>query len=321
MPFGFHRLSLCFALSWTLLAMHNVSSTVTPAPRVPRYAPSISTAVMMLMAVVSGLMLGACWLQRPSPGPAMVSWILWTLILLLCTAETPRSSGIRWFVAGFCVRFVAFHWIPGVVAENFEINVPVAWLFFIVMIAFESLTWLLLGVIACHVFRFRTVSVWILPSLVIILDQYFPRVFPWSMGHLLIGYRPFVQMADLGGTLGVTWYMTIVSCVIVNYLNARFRTFSIQADRSTGRARYQAVRFSLTILALLIVPVSYGIHRESQSDSLVNDLLPIRVAAVQVDSSFVRAEEKLRHLSLQIKPTPELVVWPESSLGVYSDRL
>lgn len=321
MPFGFHRLSLCFALRWTLPAMHNVSSTVTPARRVPEHGTGMRNAVLMLIAMVSGLMLGMCWLQRPTPGTAILSWILWTLILLFCTAQTPRSSGIRWYMAGFCVRFVAFHWIPGVVAENFEIYLPVAWLFFIVMIAFESLTWLLLGVIACHVFRFRTLSIWIFPSLVIILDQYFPRVFPWSMGHLLIGYRPFVQMADFGGTLGVTWYMTIVSCVIVNYLNARFRTFSIQADRSTARAKYLAVRFSLTMLALLIVPVCYGIHRESQSDSLVKDLLPIRVAAVQVDSSFVRAEEKLRDLSLQIKPTPELVVWPESSLGVYSDHL
>ena len=179
--------------------------------------------VPTMMVIVCGLMLGMCWLQRPTPTTAIVSWILWTLTLLLCTAETPRSSGIRWYVAGLCVRLVAFHWIPGVVAENFEIAYPIAVVFFIVMIAFESLTWLLLGVVSYHVFRCRTGALWVLPSLVIVLDHFFPRVFPWTMGHLLIGYRPYVQMTDLGGTLGLTWYMTFVSCAIVNCLNGRFR--------------------------------------------------------------------------------------------------
>lgn len=285
------------------------------------FSASRRTSIPTMMVMICGLMLGMCWLQRPSPLTAILSWILWTLILLLGTAETPRSSGIRWYVGGFCVRVVAFHWIPGVVADNFEIAVPVAWLFFIVMIAFESLTWLLLGVIACHVFRRRSVSIWVLPSLVIILDHYFPRVFPWSMGHLMIGYRPIVQMADFGGTLGLTWYMTFVSCTIVNCLNDRFPMFSIRADCRTARARYRAVWFVPIVSALLVVPIIYGVHRESQWTSHLKNQPPIRVAAVQVDSSFVRAEEKLRDLSLQIEPTPELVVWPESSLGVYSDHL
>ncbi len=60
----------------------------------------------------------------------------------------------------------------------------------------------LLGTVAFAVFRKRTLSVWAFPSLVIVLDHFWPRVFPWTMAHVLVGSKTLTQMVDLGGTLG-----------------------------------------------------------------------------------------------------------------------
>jgi|GEM_PF-2529862 len=239
-----------------------------------------------------GAMLGMCWLQLPGPVTAAIAWSLWTLILLFATSNSARSSAANWFAAGMTVRAVAFQWIPSVVAENFDIAYPVAAVFFLLMIAFESTTWALLGLVAFYAFRKRTVSIWVIPSLVIVVDHFWPRVFPWTMAHMLVGSDTLSQTVDLGGTLGLTWLMTGVSCAIVVAVNRRHRrnspaSFPAYVERSRSDAA-----FSATMVVLTLAAVIYGAWSESRWKLAVRELKGIDVAAVQVDSSFVRAEGK-----------------------------
>ncbi len=275
----------------------------------------------ILIATFCGLALGLCWLQSPGIVTAAIAWILWTLILLLGTGDSARSSGARWFAAGMGVRMVAFHWIPSVVAENFDVAFPVAVLFFFVMIAFESITWMLIGIVCFQVFRKRTLSIWIVPSLVIVLDHFWPRVFPWTMAHMLIGSEVLTQVVDLGGVLGLTWLMTGVSCAIVSAMYRRYPKHFLSASHTDAGITPASSSFTLTMIVLSVLAVGYGFWSESHWRSIAGVEKDLRVAAVQVNSSFVRAEERLCELSLKISPPPDLVVWPESSLGVYSDRL
>jgi len=275
----------------------------------------------IVISALCGLVLGLCWLQPPGIVVAAVAWILWTLILLLGTGESARSSGARWFAAGMGVRTVAFHWIPSVVAENFDVAFPVAVLFFFLMIAFESITWMLLGIVCFQVFRKRTQSIWTIPSLVIVLDHFWPRVFPWTMAHMLIGSEVLTQVVDIGGVLGLTWLMTGVSCAIVHSLYRRYPGLFISAAHTGAGITPASSSFALTMIVLFALAVSYGAWSESHWKSITGEQKELRVAAVQVNSSFVRAEERLCELSLKIFPPPDLVIWPESSLGVYSDRL
>ena len=275
----------------------------------------------VILSGLCGSLLGLCWMQRPSLAIAATAWGLWTLLILVATNTSARSSASNWFVAGMAVRAVAFQWIPGVVAENFDIAFPVAVLFFIVMIAFESTTWVLLGTVAFSVFHKRTVSVWVFPSLVIVLDHFWPRVFPWTMAHVLVGSKTLTQMVDLGGTLGLTWLMTGVSCAIVLSVQHWFRQSRRRISAIGGRCALANNAFRPAMMVLVILAVVYGEWSESRWKLAVRELREVHVAAIQVNSSFVRAEERLRDLSLKLSPTPDLVVWPESSLGVYSDHL
>lgn len=275
----------------------------------------------IMASAFSGLALGLCWLQPPGIIIAAIAWILWTLILLLGTGDSARSSGARWFAAGMGVRTVAFHWIPSVVAENFDVAFPVAVLFFFVMIAFESITWFLIGIVCFQVFRRRTLFIWIVPSFVIVLDHFWPRVFPWTMAHMLIGSEVLIQVVDLGGVPGLTWLMTGVSCAIVSTLHRRYPKRFLSASLADAGMTPASSSFTPTIIVLSALAVLYGFRSDSHWRSIAGEGEELRVAAVQVNSSFVRAEERLCELSLKISPPPDLVVWPESSLGVYSDRL
>lgn len=287
----------------------------------PSLAQSSSHFWHVSVSGACGALLGLCWLQLPGLMTATMAWSLWTLILLIATSGSARFSAAKWFTAGMAVRAVAFQWIPSVVAENFDIAYPVAVVFFVVMIACESATWALLGVVAFYAFHKRTVSIWVIPCLVIVFDHFWPRVFPWTMAHMLVGSDTLSQTVDLGGTLGLTWLMTGVSCAIVMAVNRWHQrnspaSFPPQAERTRTDAA-----FAPTMFALITAAVIYGVWSESRWKLAVRQLKEIHVAAVQVNSSFVRAEERLRELSLKLSPPPDLVIWPESSLGVYSDQL
>lgn len=305
------------------LSIDSVVSEIacSEAEALPRTHTAAAIWQNVIASGLCGGLLGLCWMQPPSLTTAASAWGLWTLLILVATNVSARSSAASWFVAGMAVRGVAFQWIPGVVAENFDVAFPVAVFFFIVMIAFESTTWALLGAVAFSVFRKRTVSVWVFPSLVIVLDHFWPRVFPWTMAHVLVGSKTLTQMVDLGGTLGLTWLMTGVSCAIALSVHNWFRKSSWGTFAVGGRRTLANTAFRPAMIVLIILAAAYGEWSEARWKLVVRRLSEVNVAAIQVNSSFVRAEERLRDISLTLKPTPDVVVWPESSLGVYSDHL
>ena len=302
-------------------AENSAAENSRAAFRILRFSRRSVSMFGVAASACCGLALGLCWLQPPGIITTAVAWILWTLTFLLGIGDSARSSGARWFVAGMGVRTVAFHWIPNVVAENFDVAFPVAVLFFFVMIAFESITWMLLGIVCFKVFRGRTLSIWTVPSLVIIFDHFWPRVFPWTMAHMLIGSEVLMQVVDIGGALGLTWLMTGVSCAIVDTLYRWYPRQFCSAAATDPKRRAVSSSFAPTMIFLSALAVIYGVWSGSRWRSIAGELKDLRVAAVQVNSSFVRVEERLCELSLKIAPAPDLVVWPESSLGVYNDRL
>lgn len=276
------------------------------------------TSVAIIALV--GAVLGTCWFDIPGTVTSTLAWLLWTVIILLCTVDSPRSSGSRWFIAGMAVRGTAFHWVPGVVAENFDVMWPLALLFFLLMIAFESLGWMVLGRLSFLTFRARRIPIWFLPSTVIILDHFWPRVFPWTMGHMLIGHVSLVQIVDLTGALGLTWLMTAVSCAFAAIvLKPNADSFT---DRTGSPRRVTSPRVAAGATAAILVAASvYGLNENRYWRSTRPLDRTVRVAVLQVDSSFVGAEKTLSNYSLKLAPRPDVIIWPESSLGYYSDRL
>lgn len=192
----------------------NVQHEGQTLSRIASEAISIRNIVNVATVMLLGAVLGTCWFHIPDEATSTLAWLLWTIIILLCTVNSPRSSGWRWFMAGMAVRGTAFHWVPGVVAENSDIAWYLALLFFLLMIAFESLGWMIFGRLSFLTFRAPRIPIWILPSTVIILDHFWPRVFPWTMGQMLIGFSTLIQIADISGTLGLTWLMTAISCAV-----------------------------------------------------------------------------------------------------------
>jgi apolipoprotein N-acyltransferase len=283
-------------------------------------AMSTRNIVNVASILLFGAALGTCWFDIPDKSTSTLAWSLWTVIILLCTVNSPHSSGWRWFIAGMAVRGTAFHWVPGVVAENFDIAWSLALLFFLLMIAFESLGWMILGRLSFLIFRARRIPIWILPSTVIVLDHFWPRVFPWTMGHMLIGYSTLIQIADVTGALGLTWLMTATSCTVARIVLSPNMDVA-KEGRLFSYRNLSAQTFAVATAAFLTAASIYGFVQNKNWQTPGTSERAMRVAALQVDSSFVGAESVLLNYSLKLAPKPDVIVWPESSLGYYSDRL
>lgn len=272
------------------------------------------------LGMLSGGLLGVCWMPEPSLATAACGTVLWALILGASARSSPVVGAVVCFLSGLAARSVAFQWVPDVVAESFQVSQPVAYLFFLFMIAFESLGWLLIGALASWTLQRRAISVYAIPAAVVVLDWVWPRVFPWSMGHLWIGCSPLIQIADVGGLLAITWLMTGTACALVLLFEWRLalRSRSIVEKKSIRPADR---RFVCVMLGLFLANAVYGVERESHWKNFVVGQPAVRVAAVQVNSMFAGAEVTLRKLSLKVDPPADLVIWPECSLGVYSEGI
>lgn len=279
------------------------------------------TTIRLIGILVCSVALGGCWLLEPGYDTAAVGWTCWTLVIALATRNTIRSSLFSWCLAGGVSLSTAFYWVPGAVSENYGVSIPVAALFFAVMIGFESLSWMILGTVCFNAVRRETIPLWCVPSTAVIIDSFWPRIFPWSMGHLQAGAPVFVQVADIGGVPLLTWLMSAGSCAAVwcfsRYLFGNANSISPFGGASSGTQS----RFIACVVVMLICEVVYGVRSSSSWRIFSDQLDSVRVAAVQVNSSQANAELRLRDLSVSISPTPQLVIWPESSLGIYSESL
>jgi apolipoprotein N-acyltransferase len=72
---------------------------------------------------------------------------------------------------------------------------------------------------------------------------------------------------------------------------------------------------------LLAATLAFGYVRISQWSEWVREQPKLKLALVQVDPVFVGSEKKLRERSLAVHDQVDLLCWPESALGIYSERL
>jgi apolipoprotein N-acyltransferase len=154
-------------------------------------------------------------------------------------------------------------------------------------------------------------------------------IFEWVRGWLFSGfgwdglgvalYRnlPLVQSACLGGVLLLTWLI-----VLINVVGAlTLIRFYHELRREQKMKAHLDFNLSLLLLACLF---SYGFHRLWHHPA-GHEPRQLRYALIQpdipqlLDGEFPPAESMRRHVALTAQAAalrPELIVWPESPVGV-----
>lgn len=149
--------------------------------------------------------------------------------------------------------------------------------------------------------------IWLAPGWWVALEFCWPRIFTWSIAHTHTNVVPLMQLAEFAGTSGVSALIVLAAITLAK----AFELFRRQAGFP---------QVALAICFLLLV-FAWGIYREEQISHRLAKAEVLRVAAIQVDPSFLDSIEKMRSRSLRLQGEADLILWPESALGQYHESL
>ncbi len=254
-----------------------------------------STAIL-----VGALALAASWLYA---GAYAAAWVGMILLFAAVAGLSPRKAFAAGFFFGLIYMIVALQWAPNMLAITLDCDEELLkpWLVFVAIAAWEALPFAMVSLAAASAAR-RAIPVWACASGWIVMERFWPRVFPWSFAHTQIDFPPMVQAAELGGMYLVS-FVFVYACLDIGVRISR-KDFVPQLATCVP-------------LLLVVLCLTFGWFRLASLDASLDRNETIRVGVVQVDPSYVDSMKKMRVASKQFPPV-DLLVWPESTLGSYS---
>jgi apolipoprotein N-acyltransferase len=285
-------------------------------------------------AVVSGVLLALCYAPWNHAG------LVWgALIPLVCAVWFGRGTSRPFFLgytAGFIFFAATFHWI-GALGKLYEAPIlytlplllaaylalyPAAWAWFVARVLAPTRearrfpnSWLNLGagVLAASAWAaLEWVRGWMLSG------------FGWNgLGVALHRDLPMIQIAELTGTLGLSWLVAFANVMAVIVVRRIIGDFG---PGFLSRIRWE---FSLSV-ALVMLVFGYGVRKLMTWKPTVRSTASIAVIQPNVpqvqkfDPEFEdRVFDTLERLTLMAAATrPAIILWPESATprGIYADQ-
>jgi apolipoprotein N-acyltransferase len=249
-----------------------------------------------------------------------LAWVgLLPLLLVILDRDGQPRVG-RPFLYGLVCGIVAngggFYWIVGLLQRFGHMPLIAAVPIFLLMVAYQALTFALFAAILCRLRTQVEVPVtWMAPLIFVACELCVPYVFPFYVAITQAWVRPVIQIADITGPLGVTFLLVLSSGALFDVISARLR-----AGR---RPPIQALRPPLIAAGVIVACLGYGLVRIHQIEARRRAADQIQVGVVQanigIHEKFVPglAEQQLevhQRLSADLaRRGAELIVWPESS--------
>lgn len=211
------------------------------------------------------------------------------------------------WLAGTIALAIAFHWAPACIESSTHLDVGWARSVYLLMVAWDAL---IIAVFACLV-SFATSRresfVWFAPAYWVAMEYSWPRLFPWAIAHSQSDVVSALQVAEYAGTSGVSSLVVLAATGLAMLILA-----------IGGQVHWREPIIGLTFVVAALV---WGQYRSREVETEVSACRHLRIAAVQVDPTYVGAVDKMRELSLAISDPVDLIVWPETSLGHYHESL
>jgi apolipoprotein N-acyltransferase len=262
-----------------------------------------------MLAVIGGVVFCLDWIGSDG------FWCTWiSMALLWWTSQQLSVYRAAFFglIFGFIGLGCSFWWAQDMLAYvmNQEGWSPKA--VFAGLILWESL---LFAVFAAAIAATRSSTLfcrWMIPiCLWVVVEGFWPRVFRWTLGHSQFGWLALVQAANLGGASLVSALVLFLSS-LPSLLIDRFANRKLDPS---GSSIYRIVGLAGLVLMLwfgygcfrVYLPLMVGANR-------------IAVGVVQGDPDDREAVASMSKLSSELGPV-DLLVWPESTLGVHSLEL
>lgn len=272
--------------------------------RAIRLAAVRSFAGFALQSTLAGLLLSAAWLY---PSLFLVSLLGHALMIAFGIRHRPFPSLVFGSLAGTLALSIAFHWSPASIAETTNLVGPWPMIAFLTLIVWESLIFGLFLWVLSFTTRVDRRLVWLAPAWWVTSEYLWPRVFTWAIAHTHTAVIPMLQLAEFTGTSGVSAVLVLAATAIAVLFESRSSQWNWRGPAACG--------------LLVAVVYGWGIVRVRQIEVESASQPTLRIAAIQVDPSFVESVQRLRERTLALQDSADLVLWPESSLGHYHESL
>jgi len=246
--------------------------------------------------------------------------IISVLLFCFCYKSNPLTY-ISALLFGFILTLCQFHWIAEVFKLFTDSSTLVSIIFALSMYAYASLQFILLVFMGRLLKKITSLSsTLILPLSWTFAEIFFPKFIPWSQGATLISITPLIKIADLGGVPLITFFLFLSCNLIANLLGAKNKISFLK---------------NATLLILILgLSGAYTKIKNQALDRIVSDSRKINVAFIQpnlnpaTDFTFenlpnrTRLLEELTTNTLNSEHKPDLIIWPESSVGYtfYTDE-
>jgi len=273
----------------------------SPGPRVPARTRGRLASPAALLA---GAAIGLAWLVPETFASTLLGWVG---AFLLVFAVRARRAYLPAYGCGLVGQCLGFYWVYGTISIFGGFGAIPSALIFALFVAFGALQFLLFALIHHHLGPLFEPLALRAPTALVLSEFLALRVFRWHYGHTQIAFTPFVQVADLGGALLVSFLMFWVAEAGVRILVFRERR-----------------RAFLLPVALFGLALGYGVARirayspatgEAQEVVLVQGNISL---AERLDIDAARRNlERLHDLSRSAERPNALIVWPEGSIPAY----
>jgi apolipoprotein N-acyltransferase len=251
---------------------------------------------------------GSSWVD-PQWWPA--AWMGQAAFVLLGTLHSPRTAFGLSLLASLVLHIWVLNWAPEVLGSRLDAPLWLSWLAFGMIVLWESLAIALFGTVVSWVTRDGVRRLWLIPVAWVVMEYWWPRVFPWLLGHTQLAALPMIQIAELTGPVGIGFYLTAVAVWPAGWLLNR---------QHVGQSKWFYAYVASTALLLLFV-LGFGFvqlrvwgHPASDEPLLTVGILQGEVGG---RSSHVHLLERTRRMANHV----DLVCWPETSLGTYRKDL
>jgi apolipoprotein N-acyltransferase len=271
----------------------------------------MQAAMLALLAAIAGSIHAIAWVF---PGACWAAWVAQVITIVLAVSCRPRQALFYGTLGGMVGIACSFHWGIAALRQTFDATFWMSWAIFAGLVVVEGLGFGLFCSLTSLAAHKGLRWMWLTPCAWTAIELWYPRVFPWKLGYTQLEFLPLIQIAELCGPTCIGFVMTAVTTIPALWLlwwrgGRRLRDWrSAMVLTSAG--------FALFAAALI-----FGTIRIRQYDRWLAAAPQLRLALIQIDPAYQGAEQKLLDRTLAVQDQVDLVCWPESSLGVYSEAL
>lgn len=253
-----------------------------------------------ITAIIGGVVLGIAW-NFPAELPAVV--IGWLAAYFLLQAVESEKPFLACYLYGLAFHPFGFYWLVYTISHFGGFPLIAGVFIFALFCAASSLQFILFPLFYRSLpkvfdrLALRAAIAWATCEFLSI------KIFPWHLGHTQLAATPLIQIADIAGSISISFAMLWITDLLCQYKRIKL------APLAAG--------------ALLGGILTYGYYRLSVQEQVLRNARSINIAMVQGNVSLSdkhnpeRSRKNVKRyieLSRPYAKKDTLIIWPETAI-------